>query len=56
MIWFDDDIAIQAESEADLKHIMGRMDEMMGNEYNVKIDKGKTKILVCGKEGSLRYI
>lgn len=46
---FIDDIDIVAENYTPLKYIMVRIETIMGNEYNVKKNKAKRKIMICGK-------
>jgi len=44
---FADDIAIITNQEEDLQNIMQLMNRIMATEFNMKISKTKTKILVC---------
>lgn len=47
MIRFADDIALMTESEEDLQRILNKMDSIMDEEFSMKINTKKTKILVC---------
>ena len=49
MLRFADDIAIIAENQDDLQRSINAMDQAL-QEYNMNINKTKTKILVCGRE------
>jgi hypothetical protein len=49
MIRFADDIAIVAENEGDLQNSLNTIEKVF-QEYNMKVNKKKTKILVCGRE------
>lgn len=40
------DFAIVGENETDLKGIMVRIEEITINEYNMKINEAKTKLMV----------
>lgn len=45
-IRFVGDTAIVSEIEQDLESITEKMVEVMGNEYNMRINKTKTKVMV----------
>jgi len=47
MLRFADDIAVLTESDEDLRNILTTMSIMFDDEYNMKINQSKTKILVC---------
>jgi hypothetical protein len=51
MLRFADDIAILAESEQDPTNIVNKTEEIMGKENNININKRKTKIMACNKDG-----
>lgn len=44
---FADAIVIITENKQDLKRIFGTIDRTMEVDFNMKIDEGKTKTLVC---------
>ena len=52
MIRFADDIAILAESKEELTVMLELMDKTLNANYNMKINTGKTKILVISKHGT----
>uniref|UniRef100_A0A8D8Z0H2 Craniofacial development protein 2 n=1 Tax=Cacopsylla melanoneura TaxID=428564 RepID=A0A8D8Z0H2_9HEMI len=55
MLRFADDIAITTETEEDLQLILQTMNNVMKNEFNMRINKKKTKILLCNKnKGEIR--
>jgi len=56
MLRFADDIAIIAENEEDLQNILEIINLIMKNEYNMKINKAKTKVLFAAvtKEPKLK--
>lgn len=49
MLHFADDIALIAESEEALGNMLTKMNDS-SKEYKVKINKSKTKILICSKQ------
>jgi hypothetical protein len=48
MLRFDDDIAIAAGIEADLRNLLITIEKVF-QEYNLKINEKKTKVIVCGR-------
>lgn len=48
-IRYADDIALLAETKEDLIEALTDMDEIFHNNYNIKINKSKTKVMVCSK-------
>ena len=46
---FADDIAVIAESEQELQEMLNVMDQILNAEYNLKINKKKTKVMVCSR-------
>lgn len=55
MLRFADDIALIAESEEALGNMLTKMNDSC-KEYKMKINKSKTKILICSKQESLSNI
>ncbi|KAF0733289.1 Retrovirus-related Pol polyprotein LINE-1 [Aphis craccivora] len=55
MLHFADDIALIAESEEALGNMLTKMNDSC-KEYNMKINKSKTKILICSKQELLSNI
>ena len=53
MIRFADDIALLGENEKALEESLLEMASIL-NDYNMKINKKKTKVLVCSKEAEAR--
>ena len=53
MLRFADDIAVVAETEGDLKKVLTNMERTMAR-YKLKINKKKTKILVCSRKEEKR--
>lgn len=49
MLRFVDDIAVIVEGEEELGDILTKMNDTL-NEYNTKINRNKTKILICRKQ------
>ena len=49
MLRYADDIAITTENEGDLQNILQVMNNIMRNEFNMKMNRKKTKILVCSR-------
>lgn len=49
MIRFADDIALITENEEDLQKILCKMDKIMEEEFNMRINANKTKVLVCSR-------
>uniref|UniRef100_A0A8D8XEA4 Craniofacial development protein 2 n=1 Tax=Cacopsylla melanoneura TaxID=428564 RepID=A0A8D8XEA4_9HEMI len=49
MLRFADDIAIVTDNENDLQNILHTMNNLMKNQFNMKINKKKTKILICSR-------
>lgn len=49
MLRFADDIAVLTDNEEDLQNILEKMNSTMKNEYNMKINRAKTKIHVCSR-------
>lgn len=54
MIRFADDIAIITESEQDLQIMIKEMDRILGGEYDMKLNRHKTKVLVCNRKNDNR--
>jgi len=54
MLRFADDIAVLTENEEDLQNILTVMNSIFREEYNMKINKAKTKILVCSRNEAAR--
>lgn len=52
MIRFAINIVLLAESEEDLK---ATMDDVMGTVHNLRINRSKTKVVVCDKGGNARH-
>lgn len=50
MIRFADDIAVLGETEQELNETLQDMEKTMRLEYNLKINKGKTKVMRCSRE------
>lgn len=56
MLRFVDDIAVMTDNE-DLQNILEILNLTMKNEYNMRINKAKTKVLVCShNEGTQTQI
>jgi len=55
MLRFVDDLAVIAESEKDLGNMLTKMNDSC-NEYKMKINKNKSKILICSKKALLSNI
>jgi hypothetical protein len=49
MLRFADDITVLVESEEELQNILTVMNIIFKDEYNMKINKPKTKVLVCSR-------
>ncbi|KAI5718650.1 hypothetical protein M8J77_024598 [Diaphorina citri] len=49
MLRFADDIAIITENENDLQRILERMNTIMKTKYNMRMNRTKTKVLVCSR-------
>jgi len=49
MLQFADDIAVLAVNEEDLQNILKTMNSIFREEYNMKINKSKTKIFICSR-------
>jgi len=49
MLYFTNDIAMKLEKEEDLGNILTKMNDSC-KEYGIKINKNKTKILICSKQ------
>jgi hypothetical protein len=56
MLKFADDIALITDNEEDpnLQNILEIMNSIMKNEYNMKINKAKTKVLVCSRNEGIQ--
>jgi threonine dehydratase len=52
---FADDIAIVAGSEADLQNSLNTIEKVF-QECNMKINKKKTKVIVCGREKTVANV
>ena len=52
-MWFADDIAVVAETEGDVKKVLTNMGRTMAR-YKLKINKKKTKRLVCSRKEEKR--
>jgi len=52
MIRFADDIVLLAETEHDLQRALAEM-QIIINKYQMLINSGKTKILVCAREPTI---
>uniref|UniRef100_A0A8D8RFD8 Craniofacial development protein 2 n=1 Tax=Cacopsylla melanoneura TaxID=428564 RepID=A0A8D8RFD8_9HEMI len=50
MLRFADDIAVLAPDEFNLKRTLEFMDEVLTEQYHMKINMSKTEILMCSKE------
>lgn len=50
MVRFVDDIVVVAENEDDLKCLLEKMKKIMGQEYNMKNNKSKTKVMLCDRD------
>jgi len=50
MLRFADDIAVITDNEEDLQNVIEIMNLTMKNEYNMKINKIKTKVLVYNRD------
>jgi hypothetical protein len=50
MIRVAGDIAIISESEKDLNETLIDMERVLVNRYNMKINRNKTKVMVCGRK------
>ena len=46
---FADDIAVLAESENDLQEMLQKMDQILNVGYNLRVNKKKTKVMVCSR-------
>ncbi|CAI6343800.1 unnamed protein product [Macrosiphum euphorbiae] len=51
---FADDIAFCAEREDDLQNTLVTIDRILKNKYGMKLNKKKTKIMVCSKTNPVR--
>uniref|UniRef100_A0A8D9E0I0 Reverse transcriptase domain-containing protein n=1 Tax=Cacopsylla melanoneura TaxID=428564 RepID=A0A8D9E0I0_9HEMI len=49
MLRFADDIAIVTDNENDLQNILHTMINLMTTQFNIKINKKETKILICSR-------
>ena len=49
MIRFADDIAILTELKKDLERVMNGLDTVLREEYKMKINRNKTKVMKCSK-------
>jgi ribosome-interacting GTPase 1 len=49
-IRFADDIVIISESENNLNEMLIEMERVLVNRYNMKINRNKTKVMVCGRK------
>lgn len=47
MLRFADNITVITDNEKDLQNILEKMNLTMKNEHNIKINRAKTKVLVC---------
>jgi hypothetical protein len=54
MLRFADDIAVITDNEEDLQNSLEIMNSTMKNEYNMKINKAKTKFLVCSRNEGIQ--
>lgn len=50
MIRYADDIALTAESEDELKETLENLETILGERYNMKISKNKTKVMVVSRK------
>jgi len=53
MLCFAGDIVIIANQEEDLENIVQIMNRIMATEFNMKINKTKTKTLVCSRNETI---
>jgi dGTP triphosphohydrolase len=51
---FADDIAFCAEKEDDLQNTLVTIDRILKNKYEMKLNKKKTKVMVCSKINPVR--
>ena len=49
MLRFADDIVLVAEKCSDLEKILNGMEKILNSGYRMKINKGKTKVMVCNR-------
>jgi uncharacterized protein YicC (UPF0701 family) len=49
MLRFADDIAIIAQDEIKLKRALESLDVILKSKYKMKINRGKTEVMVCPK-------
>lgn len=50
MLRFADDIAIIAQDEMNLKRALESLDDILKTNYNLKINRKKTEVMVCSKD------
>ena len=50
MLRFADDIVILTESERDLECLMNGLDTVLNEEYKMKINRNKTKVMRCSRK------
>lgn len=50
MLRFAEDIPVALENENDLPNILERKNKIMKNEFNLKINKKKTNILIYSRK------
>lgn len=55
MLRFADDMALLAESEEQLEQSLQELERIMKNEYNMKLNKKKTKVMICTKQDNRNY-